>query len=407
VTVHGAGKSIHVDNVIKCYQCGYSEDKEFDEMISVPREVIDVIEVPKVVSKIVKVPRIISRDVETPRIVEDAIETSRLVETPIQTPRVVEEAIHASRLVQNEVKVPRIVVDHVTVTKQVLVDEVIPGYAAKIITQPDTVDEIIEKPITVTKVKEVPVVKERQVSVSKKVSQPIKGKKGHISYKSTIVEDVKTETYHTFEAVTITELAYVSEIRHKEVPLPHKVTAITSKTIQVPHVVQEVKEVPREVVDIEIHTSVAYDTHILTKTVIDHSIATSIAYDTNIVTRQVIDHSTVTETVYDDVTETYTEFETKEEVRTVYDNKTVHRLLHGGWDGCAGQLTHGIAEANGVDIWDCHANCYVKLDQSGNLYRGCYKGETDIHPDIIGCTTYGKEKWCFCEGDLCNTDIPH
>lgn len=409
VAVQGAGKSIHNvhDSVIKCYQCGYSEDKEFDEMISVPRQVVDIIEVPKVVSKTIKVPRVVSKDIEVSRIVEDTIEVSRIVETPIQIPRIVEEEVTSSRLVHNEVKVPRIVVDHVTVTREVLVDEVLPDFVNKVIVQPKTVSEIVERPITITKLKEVPVVKERQVSVSKKVSQPIRGKKGKISYKSKIVDDIKTETYHTFDSIVVTEQGYVSELKHLELPKSGKVTAITSKTIQVPHFIQEIKEVPREVIDIEIHTSIAYDIQILTKSIIEHTVVTNVQIDRNIVPRTVIDKKTLTETVYDDVVETHTEFETHEEVRTIYDNKTVHRLVHGGWEGCAGQLTHALAESNGVDIWDCHANCYVKTDHSGNLYRGCYKGETGINPNQIGCHSYGKERWCFCEGDLCNTDIPH
>jgi len=387
--------------------CGYSEPKEFDEHISVPREVIDVIEVPKVVSKIVKVPRVISRGIETPRVVEDAIEISRIVQTPIQIPRIVEEEIHSSRLVHNEVKVPRIVIDHITVTKQILVDEVVPDIVAKVITAPQSIHQIVERPITLTKLTEVPVIREREISVSKKVQQPIRGKKGHISYKSEIVEDIKTETYHTFDAIVVTEQGFTSHVKSIEIPKSAPITAIHSRKIQVPHVVQEIQEVPREVIDIVVHTSIEYNTNIVTRSVIDHSIVTNVEYETLISTRTVIDTSVVTETIYDDVEETHTEFETREQVRTVYDDKTVHRLLQGGWQGCAGQLTHGISEANGVDIGDCQDNCYVKLDHSGNLYRGCYKGETGINPHAIGCTSYGNERWCFCEGNLCNTEVPH
>jgi len=407
VSVFATGKSIQQNGVTKCYQCGYSVDKEYDEMITVPREVIDVIEVPKVVSKAIKVPRVISRDVHTPRIVEDAFEVSRIVETAIKIPKIIEEEVTSSRLVHNEVKVPRIVIDHVTVTKEVLIDEVLPQYIDKIITAPKTVSEIVEKPVTITKMKSVPVVKERQITVSRKVNQPIKGKKGVISHLSKIVEDVKTETYNTFDSIVVTEQAYISEVNNIEIPKSNKVSAISSKIIQVPHLVQEIQKVPREVVDIQIHTSIAYDKSILTKSIIEDALVTNVEYKTNIVTRTVIDKSTVTETVYDDLIETYTEFETQEQVRTVYDNKTIHRSIQGGWKGCAGQLTKELAESNGVDVWDCMNHCYVKLDQSGNLYRGCYKGETGINPDKLGCTSYGKEKWCFCKGDLCNKDLPH
>ena len=39
--------------------------------------------------------------------------------------------------------------------------------------------------------------------------------------------------------------------------------------------------------------------------------------------------------------------------------------VKGGWDKCRGPFTHYEAKAHGIDVWDCHSNCYTRRDPNG------------------------------------------
>lgn len=38
----------------------------------------------------------------------------------------------------------------------------------------------------------------------------------------------------------------------------------------------------------------------------------------------------------------------------------------GGWDKCKGPFTASQAKHYGVDEWECHDNCYLRVDQNGS-----------------------------------------
>jgi len=92
------------------------------------------------------------------------------------------------------------------------------------------------------------------------------------------------------------------------------------------------------------------------------------------------------------------QFRTKQ----VYEIKKVPEKKKGGWDKCEGEFMHEEAEHYGIDVWKCHDNCYTRYDKNGNIFRGCYKGEYNVDPTMMGCNEQEKATWCFCEGDKCN-----
>ncbi|CAH1788505.1 unnamed protein product [Owenia fusiformis] len=73
-----------------------------------------------------------------------------------------------------------------------------------------------------------------------------------------------------------------------------------------------------------------------------------------------------------------------------------------GWDKCKGPFDHYQAKAFGIDVWKCHDNCYVRKDPNGHVFRGCYKGEFGVNPNILGCSYQQGSLYCFCKGDKCN-----
>lgn len=53
-----------------------------------------------------------------------------------------------------------------------------------------------------------------------------------------------------------------------------------------------------------------------------------------------------------------------------YEKKSVVPVpytVHGGWDKCLGPFDHHQAKEFGVDVWDCHSNCYVRKDKNGSM----------------------------------------
>ena len=39
----------------------------------------------------------------------------------------------------------------------------------------------------------------------------------------------------------------------------------------------------------------------------------------------------------------------------------------GGWDKCLGPFSHEQAKDYGVDVWECHDNCYTRVDSNGSM----------------------------------------
>lgn len=80
----------------------------------------------------------------------------------------------------------------------------------------------------------------------------------------------------------------------------------------------------------------------------------------------------------------------------------------GGWDKCLKPFDHYEAKKYGIDVWECHGNCYVRKEKNGNIFRGCYKGEFGVNPYRLGCSYQAGALWCFCKGDKCNNGpAPH
>lgn len=90
--------------------------------------------------------------------------------------------------------------------------------------------------------------------------------------------------------------------------------------------------------------------------------------------------------------------------KTIYKTKEVKERLHGGWDKCLGPFDYYKANAFGIDVWDCYDNCYTRVDKKGNVFRGCYKGEYGVNPDLLGCHIQAGDLYCFCKGDKCNNE---
>lgn len=41
------------------------------------------------------------------------------------------------------------------------------------------------------------------------------------------------------------------------------------------------------------------------------------------------------------------------------------KSTYGGWDKCLGPFDGSYAQENGIDVWECHSNCYVRRDPNG------------------------------------------
>ena len=57
--------------------------------------------------------------------------------------------------------------------------------------------------------------------------------------------------------------------------------------------------------------------------------------------------------------------------RVVIDLKEITNTIPGGWEKCRDAFTHDEALAHGIDTWDCHGQCYTRLD-----------GDSEYYPDI-------------------------
>jgi hypothetical protein len=88
--------------------------------------------------------------------------------------------------------------------------------------------------------------------------------------------------------------------------------------------------------------------------------------------------------------------------QVVYKTRYVPVSRRGGWEPCKGPFSDYDALSRGIDVWDCHDNCYTRLDDNGNIFRGCYKDEYGVDPKKLGCNRQAGSTYCFCEGDKCN-----
>lgn len=85
-----------------------------------------------------------------------------------------------------------------------------------------------------------------------------------------------------------------------------------------------------------------------------------------------------------------------------YKTKYVQKETPGGWDKCKGPFDDAQATKFGIDVWDCDSNCFTRTDKSGNVFRGCYRGEFGVDPEKLGCHEQAGSLYCFCKGDRCN-----
>jgi len=92
----------------------------------------------------------------------------------------------------------------------------------------------------------------------------------------------------------------------------------------------------------------------------------------------------------------------KKTVRTIYKTRRVAVQKPGGWGACKGPFSHYEAKDEGIDVWECHDNCYTRTDDYGNIFRGCYKDEWGVNPNKLGCHKQAGSTYCFCKGDKCN-----
>ena len=61
----------------------------------------------------------------------------------------------------------------------------------------------------------------------------------------------------------------------------------------------------------------------------------------------------------------------KEKVTDHYGNpyyvtrsRQIAKDTPGGWEPCRGPFTQYEAKEYGIDIWDCHDNCYTRIDKN-------------------------------------------
>jgi len=224
----------------------------------------------------------------------------------------------------------------------------------------------------------------------------------------TVIEDVEVTTV-VDEEITVTRTEFeevqVPRIVKKEVSVPRVVHTVDYVPTVVHDHVEPVKSVksvksvgyghtvPRVVYSPVTITSLVHDTKIVEETV----------YDTELVSKIVEETKTVPKTVVEVIQESKIVYDTETVSKTVYDTKNITKTVQGGWQKCLSAFTPAEATAHGIDVWDCHDNCYTRIDNNGeNLYRGCYKGEFGVDPNKIGCHEQTGAQWCFCEGDLCN-----
>lgn len=99
-------------------------------------------------------------------------------------------------------------------------------------------------------------------------------------------------------------------------------------------------------------------------------------------------------------------YEIVQSYRTKYEART-EKTAPGGFDPCKGPIDKYSGRAAGVDDWECHSNCYTRTDKHGNIQRGCYKGEFEVNPHLLGCHWQGGYNYCFCKGDHCNGGTVH
>lgn len=85
-----------------------------------------------------------------------------------------------------------------------------------------------------------------------------------------------------------------------------------------------------------------------------------------------------------------------------YKTKYVQKETPGGWDKCKGPFDDSQATKYGIDVWDCDSNCFTRTDKSGNVFRGCYRGEFGVEPEKLGCHEQAGSLYCFCKGNRCN-----
>lgn len=283
--------------------------------------------------------------VKDPKVVTDSVTRSVLDHETVPVTRSEVYYITASRAEYDVVKVPQ------TVTRLV--------QTPKVVKDVQQVTRIHKYPVHVTRFESVPVTRTR----SEKVAVPSYGSYGAnydfkvVSYQDVekrVVQDTIFETKLVSDPVVHTRQEYDQKVESDTVYLTKQVSQLRTE------------KQPREKVVTE--------------------------YVSRPVSRVVQD------------TVTRTEYTTRQVTRQVYDEQTVKRTSPGGWDKCMGPFNAWQATEYGIDEWECHDNCYTRVDDNGNVSRGCYKGEFGVNPNQSGCSQQAGATYCFCEGELCNNE---
>jgi len=247
------------------------------------------------------------------------------------------EKFQVSKTVYDTVEVPRTVYDEVSISRLVYDDVPVTRLEYYDVEVPAVVYEEVVVPKVVTLTREEPRV------ITEYAPAPKSKKSGYYSH-------------------------------YEEQPIP--VTRTVYETVTYTALEDEVKTVPKTVINVEQRSHVVKDTKQVSR----------IVFDTKQVSRTVVD--------------------TKQVPRTAYETRNRTITVPGGWEKCANAFTHDEALAAGIDVWDgCHDNCYARKE-GDNLFRGCYKGEFAVDPNQLGCHVQNGALWCFCAGDLCNNMAP-
>lgn len=85
-------------------------------------------------------------------------------------------------------------------------------------------------------------------------------------------------------------------------------------------------------------------------------------------TKVVTDQNTVTVSRIETDTFTRQDYVTQKQSHQVFTTRQVEKQVTGGWDKCMGPFDDSQAQWYGVDVWDCQANCYTRVDDNGSKY---------------------------------------
>jgi len=106
------------------------------------------------------------------------------------------------------------------------------------------------------------------------------------------------------------------------------------------------------------------------------------------------------------VTATVAQEDVYQNARHCYD--CVYQVSTDSWLPCKGPIAEKGLSSQVVDAPHCFTNCFTKINQNGDIRRGCYDGTYGIDQNLLGCNIQGSDNalYCFCKDDRCNNS-PH